>query len=562
MLQWRFRAIAHVEVIEFGDFRFEPATPLLTRNSRSIELPPRALEILAVLVDKAGQVVSKDDLLSLVWREEIVEESNLAVYISALRKAFGRGSLGDAYIETVPKRGYRFAASVRRVPSIAVLPFDNLSSDEEHEYFAEGLAEEIINSLSRIPTLKVIARTSAFSFKGEQDRNRIATTLGVDHLVLGSVRVEGDRLRTIVKLLALPGGRQLWSQRFDQQMTGLFQMQEEIAHAIATSLQLKLLPTRRPTMSVEAYHCCLKAFHHYQRLTASDMTKAKEYAEEAIRHDPQYALPYAGLALYYQNPQVVTRIPPEEAVARSEAALRKAIQLDPTMPEAHCILAQAAIKRNYDWNTAEREFRIAIASESVSVFVRLAYADWFLTHMHRFEEAFEQYRIALEADPLSGLLHVAYVDALYAAGDPDGALKHAATVRDMCSLFWGIPFTMGMAQMQKELLDAAASSFEQTILAVPMFGPAVGMLAACYTRLGKHQQGEGLIHGTGDQPISRAIYCALLGESERLFVYLDEALERSDDWLLHLVSGPIMKPHRSDARCRPVLRRMNLEFLA
>jgi TolB-like protein len=210
------RNVAHQEVIGFGDFRFEPATPLLTRNSRSIEIAPKALEILRVLLRNAGQVVSKDEILSVVWPDEVVEEGNLAVYISALRKALGQNDSRSAFIETIPKRGYRFATPVSRPPSIAVLPFENLSPDADDEYFGEGLAEEIINTLCRISELRVIARTSAFLFKDRHDDIRaVAEALQVSHIVHGSVRKTDIRLRITVKLIEASESRQLWSQTFD-----------------------------------------------------------------------------------------------------------------------------------------------------------------------------------------------------------------------------------------------------------------------------------------------------------------------------------------------------------
>jgi TolB-like protein len=248
-------------VIEFGDFRFEPAIPLLTRNTRSVEIAPKALEILAVLVENAGQVVGKDDLLSIVWPDQVVEEGNLAVYISALRKVLGETGGRTAYIETIPKRGYRFATPVSRPPSVAVLPFDNLSPEPDTEYFNDGLTEELIHGLTKLDGLMVVAWSSAARLRGQLfDVREIGRQLNVSAVLLGSIRTSGEHLRVMTQLVDTADGRYLWSETYDRQVKDLFAIQEEISRAIVKTLRIKLMDRpgapaiRQGNYNLEAYN--------------------------------------------------------------------------------------------------------------------------------------------------------------------------------------------------------------------------------------------------------------------------------------------------------------------
>jgi TolB-like protein len=546
-------------VIEFGEFRFEPATPVLTRNARSVEIAPKALEILAVLVEHAGHVVTKDDLLSIVWPDEVVEEGNLAVYISALRKALGDSADRTAYIETVPKRGYRFAAPVSRPPSVAVLPFDSLGPDRENEYFGEGLAEEIINALSRVSGLKVIARTSAFSFKGKQDDvRRVGEILGVAHIVQGVIRTAGNRLRVTVRLIAAADAIQLWSHCYDREMADVFAIQEDIARAIANTLQVKLLGPRLPTQNLEAYRSYLKGLYHYRRMTSAGIEKAKKHFEQALMHDSCFARAHVGLADCYYIPTIPIHKPAAEARLLAKSALEKALTCDPDLSQAHCLAAMAATFVDYDWNVAEREFRIAMAVEPVPALVRHGYALWFLVPWRRCNEALEQCRLALETDPLSGILHFGFTYTLCLLGDLDGALAHAAAALEVCSNFWPMHFVIGLAQYQKGCVLDAIASLEQAFAVAPLYSATVGILAGCYLRVGKRSQSEQLTR-SASAPISFAFYHAIIGDADRMFEDLEAALADRDIWMPHLATLQIMEPYRSDARFHSLLQRMNLE---
>lgn len=243
---------------EFGSFRLDAAEYILLRDGQVIPVTPRVFQTLLVLVENSGHVVDKDELYKQVWQDAFVEETNLTKNISILRKILSEGDAESSFIETVPKRGYRFVVPVRKSGSeysehgsksvasldkrIAVLPFANFSADPENDYFCDGLAEELLNALAKIEGLKVAARTSAFSFRGKNiDVGEIAAALRVNMVLEGSVRKSGNRLRITAQLVNAADGFHTWSGQYDRELSDIFAVQGEITLAIVDSLKLKLL---------------------------------------------------------------------------------------------------------------------------------------------------------------------------------------------------------------------------------------------------------------------------------------------------------------------------------
>src|SRR5215207_1373068 len=267
------------KVYEFDDFRFDVAHLMLYHRGAEIPMAPKAVETLLALIERRGKSVSKDELLEAVWPDTVVEESNLFVYLSVLRKTLGALRDGRPYVETLRRRGYRFNGEVHSVEantqnaeaqtrifkaetynSVAVLPFFNLSSQAENEYFCDGLAEELLNALAKIEGLQVAARTSAFSFKGKDANvSVIGRALNVQTVLEGTVRKSGNRLRITVQLVDTKNGYHLWSERYDREMQDIFDVQDEITLAVVDILKVKLLgeakatPLMHHTENIEAY---------------------------------------------------------------------------------------------------------------------------------------------------------------------------------------------------------------------------------------------------------------------------------------------------------------------
>jgi len=303
------------------------------------------------------------------------------------------------------------SSSPARVPSIAVLPFVNMGGDKENEYFSDGLAEEILNSLAQIPGLKVIARTSSFAFRGkEQDITRIAETLRVRSVLEGSVRRAGSRVRVTAQLIDAEDGSHLWSQRYDRELEDVFAVQDDIAEAIVSALRVRLSQTmagaEQYKPSLPAYEALLKARHYSMSGRLELVQRAPEYFEQAIALDPKFALAHCGYANYFLSMTFMGAMPAAEALQMVRSQAQKALELDPSLPEGHAMLGVVAAGFEYDWKSAEAHFRVATARNPVPVNVRLPYALGYFLRMGRPAEAIQQIELGLREDPLNLLLRL------------------------------------------------------------------------------------------------------------------------------------------------------------
>jgi TolB-like protein len=301
--------------------------------------------------------------------------------MTELREALGKAAQADA--------------AVQQQPSIAVLPFANMSADKENEYFSDGLAEEILNLLAKIPGLKVIARTSSFAFRGkEQDITKIAEALRVQNILEGSVRRAGNRIRVTAQLIHAADGTHLWSERYDRELADVFAVQDEISAAIAQELQLKLSPQAaakpRYTPKLPAYEAYLKARHYHWKFTPEAMAQAKAFYEQAIALDPQFALAQVFYADLLGLRATLGAAPAHETMPAARAVAQRALELDPSLPEAHAILCAFAAAYDYEWKEAAHRFTLATASAAASPWVLAYLGAFYLLALGRRMEAIEQ----------------------------------------------------------------------------------------------------------------------------------------------------------------------------
>ncbi len=297
------------------------------------------------------------------------------------------------------------ASDPARPKSLAVLPFANLSADKENEYFSDGLAEDIIDALTRLPGLRVIARTSSFSFRGkEADVRQIGATLNVGHILEGSVRKAGNRIRVTAQLVSAADGSHHWSERYDREMTDVFAIQDDICQAIVGKLRVELAPdhtlVKRYTENLEAYNLYLKGRYQLFKFTAEGFAKAKEHYDQAIASDPNYALAWQGLADFYHHLGFFGYMPPKAAHAQAEQAARKALELDALLAEAHATMGVLRACE-YDWKGAGLAFGRALQLDPTSGHVWAWYDYYYLVPMRRLDEAVAASERAAELDPLS-----------------------------------------------------------------------------------------------------------------------------------------------------------------
>ena len=526
-------ADARSDIFSFGAVLYEVLSGRRAFNGNSI------LETLNAVVRDEPETL--DSPLASVVKKCLAKDASQRFQSAAeLKAAFAQFS---THKERVSKQ-----------PSIAVLPFVNMSADKENEYFSDGLAEEILNLLTKIPGLKVIARTSSFSFRGkEQDIRRIAETLGVSHVLEGSVRRSANRLRVTAQLIHAADGAHIWSERYDRDMTDVFAIQDEIGQAISEALQVRLAP-RTQAVNVEAYQWYLKGQYHRAHLTPESLAKAKECFERALAIDPNYALAHGGVANYYHTLAAAGIKSFAEVALAAKAAAQKALALDSANGEAHTVLGVFA-GVDYSWVLAEQHFSKALAVEPVAPLSRFRYASFYLLRRGQFADAKEQCRLALEADPVSMILHFGMAWSMYHARQYGEAIEYARKALEIDRDFYFVWLAMGFAQLGERQTEEAIRSFKRLVELAPWFDWGAA-LAGAYHQAGDQESGRECMRGLpASTQNSEALYYAMAHEREAMFDAFERALQRRELVYAHL---PLFDPYRSDPRFQALLQRMNL----
>jgi serine/threonine-protein kinase len=437
--------------------------------------------------------------------------------------------------------------AIQRTTSIAVLPFANLSGDPRNEYFGDGLADELINLLVQIAGLKVIARTSAFAFKGKQAGIRhIAEVLDVTHVVEGSVRVVGNRVRVTVQLVSAHDGSHILAQRYDRELADVFAIQEEIAQAIARALSVlgdEFATRPRPTKSLPAYEALLRARHYLY--ANSDFTRSLASLEEAIALDPGFALAHSELGIHFLSRFTAQAMPAHEAVPLARRHAHTALELDPAQPEAHSVLGCIAALYDYDWAEADRRFRMAYAQGVPSHEVRGQRVLLFLVHAGRGHEAVRDMEHAVREDPLNWFMNQALAVAYRSVGRDDEADARYAQIANFentggaASATWAVILSgnyLARGQVHEALAFAETGHSRD-----PRLPAAIGQLAGLLARTGDRDRANTLLNqllpGTSfGAPFGLALYYLALGELDQCADWLEKAIEQRDPYVSFLLN--------------------------
>jgi serine/threonine-protein kinase len=468
-------------------------------------------------------------------------------------------------------------SSNKTKPSIAVLPFVNMSSDPDNEYFSDGLAEELINALTQLRGLHVASRTSAFSFKGmNQSIPDIGRQLGVDTILEGSVRKADKRLRITAQLINTADGYHIWSERFDREMADIFDLQDEITRKIVNKLSVNLtrdseeILVKRSTENVEAYNLYLKGRFHLNQRTESSVLKAIECFELATSEDNLYSLPHAGLAEAYillniDCPRLFCERDPAEMVSRATKAAQKAIELDDSCAEAHVALALVYYRLDWNWKGAEQEFILALERNQNLATARHQYA-MFLASVNRLDEALAEIKRAHELDPVSPIISTAVGRILHFSRRFDEAIDQCRRTLELNPQFPGAYFDMGLSYIAKGMYLEAVEAFKK--LGELSGDPKRGLieLAWVYSHQGARDKAfahiEELMEHLGTEDLPRlplAIVHIGLGDLEKAFELLEEGYTQRDSNLLYLQCESAFDPLRDDPRFHDLLLRMNFE---
>jgi TolB-like protein/Tfp pilus assembly protein PilF len=582
-------------IYEFNGFRLEVAQRRLLYEGRPVPLKPKILDLLLFLVEMRGQLVVKEDLMRQIWPDAIVEENNITVSMSILRKTLGDDQDRRQFIETVPRRGYRFLPEVKEVSqqrtpppeprvapppplssveeeaidSLAVLPMQQSDGNDPNvEYLSDGITESIINMLSRIPKLRVLACSTVFRFKGKDiDPQGVGLQLNVRAVMMIRVMRLGEKLIIRSELVKVSDGSQLWGEQYNRSPSDILLIQDEIAKAISESLKFKLNRqdqirlTKQPTDNIEAYNLYLRGRYFWNKYNKDWVLKAIEAFKQAIAIDSNYALAYCGLAdAYFRLSNVHYR--PQEVLPKAKEAALKAVAIDPNLAEAHSSLALIHVYYDRDWERAERQFRKALEIDPYLVSAHQRYGSY-LTFLGRFEESIRHYETALELDPFSLQVNMNLATTYYLRCESDRAVNHLHRTMELEPNYMPTHFVLGCVYIQQGRFEEAIAEFQLIYKLDDEAYLALGFMGYAHALAGQRAEAETLLNVLQDiairkyvSPYSMLMIRLVLGPEERVFELLEQLYEERNDWLVWLKVSPELKHLQSDPRFKNLLRRV------
>jgi TolB-like protein/Tfp pilus assembly protein PilF len=568
---------------QFGDFRLDADGRVLLLGEERVPLTPKAMDTLLLLVENHGNVVDKEELMKRVWPDTFVEEISLTRNISVLRKTLCNGNLGREFIETIPKRGYRFVARVEESQApqglcvsgrvmLAVLPFENLGGKEKYDYFSDGLTEEMITHVARLnpQRLGVIARTSAMQYRStDRSARQIGRELGVSYVLEGSVRRAGSRIRVATQLIQVSDETHLWAESYEMNLGDILTLQSEVAQAVAREIRVKLAPQEQERLASagainpEAFEAYLKGRYLLNRRTLEALQNSVRYFERAIQHDPHYAVGYAGLADSYLTLQDFGYLPAREATTKAKAVAGKALRMDETLAEAHTSLGHAYF-HEFNWLAAEREFERAIELNPNYVMAHFYYAN-FLIAVGRVDEAIAEARCAQALDPVSLPAGTNLSNMFYHAGRYQEAVEQSLKVLEIDPTFYRAHDDLGRAYEQQGEHQQAIAAFQKALASSGRSSAYLAQLAHAYAVVGKRSEAMKLLQELKQvskkryvSPYAFALVFAGLGNKTQAFSWLERAYTARDGALPFLKVNPRFAPLHSDPRFCKLLRRIGL----
>jgi TolB-like protein len=576
---------------KFGTFEVDFHARELRKGGIRIRLQDQPFEILAMMLDRPGEVVTRDELRHRLWPAGtfVDFEHSLNAAVKRLRAALGDDADNPRFVETLHRRGYRFIAAVeasenglrsgRAQPEspgarLVVLPFSNLSNDPAQEYFSDGLTEEMITQIGRLfpSRLGVIARTSAMRFKNSgKSASEIGKDLSVDYLLEGSVRREGDRVRITAQLIETRTETHLWAETYDRRVEESLLLQSDVAARIAQSLAMELVPDRRDALSrvsprqSEAYQAYLKGRFHWGRTGDEGLTAALAYYERALELDPNFAAAYAAMAGGQLALAYYSRKPGRDVLEKARASALRCLELDPGMADAHVALAEVQKVLDWDWSAAEATYRNALALAPSCNSAHRCYAT-FLSGMSRHDEARAEIDRAMTLNPLC--LSVGSTAALvrYLAGDFEDAIERLHHTLDMDSAYPFARRLLGAAYMGAGLHRQGIAELEKTCGGALSDGCAGGdpvslaWLAHAQAVAGRRSEASEILERLREAQQTSyvpAYHLALgyagLGDKDAAFAQLARACDERDPGLINLAVEPRLTPLRSDVRFQHLL---------
>ena len=573
---------------EFGAYRLDTQSRMLFREGDRVVLPPKVAELLIALVQAAGSVLTREELLRELWPDTVVEEGSLTSHISLLRKALGERPMAQEFIETIPKRGYRFVAPVKRLASVAhdsgvdrtmlvVLPFENLSAGERYDYFSDGLTEEMITELARLSPerLGVIARTSAMQFKlTTKSIAQIGTELRVSHVLEGSVRRVGERVRITAQLIRVSDESHLWAQSYERGFHDVLEVQVEVARAVAREIHITLTPheqnrldgDRSRSIDSQAYELYLRGRHFWYRRTEEGIRKSIECFEQALRYDPKFAAAYDGISDAHTMLACRGMTPAVESFHKAKSAARHAVRLQPELGEGYASLAHVRL-HDWDWVGLESEFRQAVELDPGYAIAHYWYAEYLMA-MGRTREAVGRVEHASELDPLNSVINASVGMIRYLAHDYDGALVALRRGIEIDPTHYVSYLRIGLVCLQKNLPHEAIDAMQQAVIHSGRSTEALAGLAQAHAVTGDKQAMGRIVKELGESgdryvsPYNVARVYGAIDDKRRALEWLERAYREHNPDLIELTREPSFAGLQSDAKFRELVERIGWRSVA
>ena len=612
------------QVVCFGPFELDLHSGELFKHGSRIKLQGQPIQILCILLEQPGKLVTREEISQKLWPSDtfVDFEHSLNTAVKKLRTALGDEAETPRYIETLPRRGYRFIGEIKeptpvgpepantvpvpspapplkapmprwvavllgsiallallttatllvlhyrssgRIESIAVLPLANLSGDQEQEYFADGMTEELITDLAQIKALRVISRTSVMRYKGsKKSLPEIGRELDVDAVLEGSVQRSGDRVRISAQLIQTSSDHHLWAQSYERDVKDVLALRDELARAIASEIRIEVTPkeqirlTQAPRVVPEAYEAYLKGRRFADKSTPEGLTSAIEYFGQAVAKNPKYALAWASLGHAYFLRSFISESPIDE---RCIPAMKKAMELDENLAEAHVDFADLIFHRDWMWQEGEDEFRRAVELDPGSVDAQLHYAIS-LWQLGRFDEAIREMRRSRDLDPLSVGINLSLASLLRDAKRFDEAEKQFLKTIELEPDY--VPAYLGLASLYEDTgrSELAAINYGKSVNLQVDLADKQSLLAAIQKGGAQGYWNEVLelaVEGSKHRPvppITLATFYAHAGNKERAIQLLQVAYEQRSPRLTWIYAQYTWDPLRSDPRFQEIIRKM------
>jgi TolB-like protein/DNA-binding winged helix-turn-helix (wHTH) protein/Flp pilus assembly protein TadD len=604
------------QTVRFGTYTVSLQSGELYKNGIKIKLPEQSFQILTSLLERPGDVVTRKELEEKLWPDGTVVdyEHSVNAALKRLREALNDSADNPRFVETLPRRGYRFIAPVERpganahgwlwavglaalpavvvlllalnigglrdrllgrplpgeITSIAVLPLHNLSGDPEQEYFADGMTEALLTELGKIGALRVISRQSVMQFKdSEKPLPEIARELNVDAIIEGSAVREGERVRITMQLIQATPEQHLWAESYERDFTSVLGLQGEMARAIARQIRITVTPeeaarlaSARP-VNPEAQTAYLKGRYYWNQRTEDAIRKSLDYFQQAIARDPNYALAYSGLADAYNVGFNYGYLAREENFSRSKEAALRALELDDTLAEAHASLS-FILGMELDWAGEGTELQRALELNPNYASAHQWYS-FHLAMIGRDEEALAEAKKALVLDPVSLQINVSYGILFWNMRRYDEAIEQCLRTIELDPDYFNAYSWLGRAYEQKGMYEEAISSYQKAVALAENQPVMLSELGHGYAVAGRRAEALEILEELKElakkkhvPPDAFGIVYTALGDKDKAFHWLERQVEE-EPWGWRLLKvDPWMDPLRSDPRFHSLLRRMNL----